>query len=148
MDGTVSLGTYGCVYVAGLTLQEIRQVIEQQLSHFVQNPEISVDVYAYNSKFYYVIFDGGGYGQQVLQFPYTGNETVLSAISRAGGLPAVSSKRRIWVARPAPCDKGCSQVLPVDWNAITQGGRTCTNYQLFPGDRIFVKADCLIEFNN
>ena len=28
--------------------------------------------------------------------------------------------------------------------AIVQGGSTCTNYQLFPGDRIYVRADPLI----
>jgi polysaccharide export outer membrane protein len=33
----------------------------------------------------------------------------------------------------------------VDWRAIVQGGSTCTNYQLFPGDRVFVDADCLIK---
>jgi hypothetical protein len=36
----------------------------------------------------------------------------------------------------------------VDWNAITQGGATGTNYQIFPGDRIYVKADRLIVLNN
>jgi polysaccharide export outer membrane protein len=147
-DGTIGLGTYGCVYVAGLTLSEVKCAIEKHLSQWFQDPQISVDVYAYNSKFYYVIFDGGGYGQQVLAFPATGTETVLDAIAKAGGLPAVSSKKYIWVARPAPCGYPCDQVLPVDWNAITQGGSTCTNYQLFPGDRVYVKADGLVATHN
>ena len=33
----------------------------------------------------------------------------------------------------------------MDWRAITQGGSTCTNYQLFPCDRVFVDSDCLIK---
>jgi polysaccharide export outer membrane protein len=147
-DGTISLGTYGCVYVAGLTLGQIKCEIEKVLSQYVQDPQVSVDVFAYNSRFYYVIFDGGGYGQAVLPFPATGNETVLDAIAKAGGLPAVASKKYIWVARPSPCGNGCDQVLPVDWNAVTQGGSTCTNYQLFPGDRVYVKADCLVATDN
>ena len=49
--------------------------------------------------------------------------------------------RRIWVARPTPANHACNQILPVDWLAITQGGSTRTNYQLFPGDRVYVKAD-------
>src|SRR5205085_5604251 len=97
---------------------------------------------------YYVIFDGGGYGQQVLKFPVTGNETVLDAIYNAGGLPAVASRRRIWVARPTPAYQECVQILPVDWLAITQSGSTRTNYQLFPGDRVYVKADPLIHLDN
>jgi len=36
----------------------------------------------------------------------------------------------------------------VDWNAITQGGSTATNYQVLPGDRIYVKADPWICFDN
>jgi len=147
-DGTIGLGTYGCVQVTGLTLAQAKWVIEQHLSQYLLNPEISLDVFAYNSKVYYVITDGAGYGQQVYRFPVTGNETVLDAIGNILGLPAVASKKRIWVARPAPADHGCYQVLPVDWKAITQGGATGTNYQLFPGDRVYVKADALITLDN
>jgi polysaccharide export outer membrane protein len=147
-DGTISLGTYGSVYVAGLTLGQAKCVIEQYLGKFLLDPEISVDVLAYNSKVYYVIFDGGGFGQKVYRLPVTGNETVMDAIGLVGGLDPVASKRRIWLARPAPADHNCSQILPVDWQAITMAGQTRTNYQIFPGDRIYVSANCLIEINN
>ena len=95
-----------------------------------------------------MITDGAGFGEQVFRFPITGNETVLDAISQINGLPAVASKRRMWVARPSPCEHCCDQVLPVDWRAITEGGSTATNYQLFPGDRVIVMANRLIEFDN
>lgn len=147
-DGTISLGTYGYVYVAGMTLGQIKCVIEKHLSKWVLNPKVSVDVFAYNSKKYYVIYDGGGFGQFVLSFPYTGYETVLDAVAKTNGLPAVSSKRKIWVARPAPDCLGRSQILPVDWRAITEGGVTRTNYQLMPGDRVYVHADALIRADN
>jgi polysaccharide export outer membrane protein len=147
-DGTISLGTYGCMNVTGLTLAQARCALERYLSQFLQDPEITLDVFAYNSKVYYVIADGGGYGQSVLRFPITGNETVLDAVSNINGLPAQASRKHIWVARPAPCDHDCLQVLPVDWKAITEGGATCTNYQLFPGDRIYIKADPLITLDN
>lgn len=147
-DGTISLGTYGSVYVAGMTLGQIKCVIERHLSEYVVNPQIAVDVYSYNSKYYYVIFSGGGYGQQIIKMPVTGNETVLDAIANVQGMPPVASIRRLWIARPAPCGHACDQILPIDWRAITEGGSTCTNYQLLPGDRIYVKADCLIELDN
>jgi protein involved in polysaccharide export with SLBB domain len=147
-DGTISLGTYGYVYVAGMTLGQIKCVVEKHLSKYVLNPQISVDVAGYNSKKYYLIIDGGGYGQLVFAYPYTGNEFVLDSVSKLQGLPWWASKKKIWVARPAPCNNPCLQVLPVDWNAITQGGATCTNWQLMPGDRVYVRADCLIAANN
>ena len=49
--------------------------------------------------------------------------------------------------RPAPGHIGCDQVMPVDWVAITKGGSTTTNYQILPGDRIFVAEDHLIAFD-
>lgn len=141
-DGTIGLGIYGSVYVAGLTLDQAKAAIEAHLSLRIKQPEVSVDVTAYNSKVYYVITDGGGYGEQVTRFPVTGNETVLDAIGLINGLPPVASKK-IWVARRSS-GTGCPGqeiILPVDWCAITQHGITDTNFQIFPGDRVYVKAD-------
>jgi polysaccharide export outer membrane protein len=146
-DGTIGLGTYGTVRVVGLTLPEAKRAIEEQLSQYLQKPEISLDVYAYNSKVYYVIFDGGGAGQQIHILPVTGNDTVLRAIAQVTGLTPVSSKHHIWVARPGPACSTCDQVMAVDWVGITTRGRTETNYQLLPGDRIYVKADGMVELD-
>ena len=147
-DGTIHLGMYGSVFVAGMTLGQVKCVIENHLSAYLVNPQISVDVFAYNSRKVYIIADGAGYGQQVIALPATGNETVLDAISRVQGLPQVASLKKIWVARPSPAGHPCSTILPVDWKAITQAGRTETNYQLLPGDRIYVSADAFITAYN
>jgi polysaccharide biosynthesis/export protein len=146
-DGTVSLGIYGQVYVAGLTLPEVKAAVENHLSPQMHEPQVSVDVQAYNSKKIYVIMDGGGYGEQVIPLPCTGNETVLDAIAQLEGLSQVSSKK-IWISRPAPSEYECAQTLDVHWRAITQEGITTTNYQLFPGDKVYVEADHLIATDN
>lgn len=146
-DGSISLGIYGAVPVAGMTVPEVRRTIESHLSRYLQDPRISVDVLAYNSKVIYVITDGGGFGEQVIRLPVVGNETVLDAVSQIQGLSEVSSKR-IWVARPAPAGTGMAQVMDVHWRDITQGGITDTNYQLFAGDRIYIQADHLIATDN
>lgn len=146
-DGTVSLGIYGSAYVAGMTLDEAKVAVGAVLSQRIKEfklENLNVDVVAYNSKRYYVITDGGGYGEQVYPFSYTGNETVLDALGQINGIPAVGSKRHIWVARRGSCDTAPCQVLPVDWKAIVQKGCTNTNYQLYPGDRVYVKADPII----
>jgi protein involved in polysaccharide export with SLBB domain len=147
-DGTISLGMYGAVYVAGMTLGQVKAVIENHLAAYLVDPQISVDVFAYNSRKIYIIADGAGYGQQVIALPATGGETVLDAISRVQGLPQVASLKKIWVARPSPAGHPCSQVLPIDWKAITQAGRTETNYELFPGDRIYISSNPLIATYN
>jgi polysaccharide biosynthesis/export protein len=136
-DGTVRLGMYGSVYVAGKTLPQIKCDIEAHLAKYLYKPEVNVDVGAYNSKYYYVITDFAGSGEQVLRLPVTGNETVLDAISMVGGLSAVSSKK-MWIARPAPAEYCQDQILPVDWRGISRRGHTRTNYQILPGDRVFI----------
>jgi len=145
-DGTINLGTYGNVYVTGMTLAEAKEAIESQLDKFLDAPLVSVDVFSYNSKVYYVITEGAGQGDNVARFPVTGNETVLDAIAQINGLSKLSSKE-IWIARPAPSGIGCDQVLPVDIDAIMRGGATATNYQLLPGDRVFIAQDPWIAFN-
>ena len=147
-DGAISLGSYGCVNVTGLTLSQAKCAIERHLARWLQDPLISVSIGGYNSKVYYVITDGGGFGQQVYRLPITGNETVLDAISLINGLPPAASKRNIWLARPTPAGHGCYEILPVNWEAITEAGSTETNWQIFPGDRVYVKADCWITLDN
>jgi polysaccharide export outer membrane protein len=146
-DGTVNLGTYGLVYVAGMTLPEAKQAIESHLAQYLDQPQVSVSVFAYNSKVYYVITQGAGQGDVVTRLPVTGNETVLDAIAQINGLSPLSSKR-IWIARPAPSGVGCDVILPVDWNQITAGAATATNYQVLPGDRVFVAEHKLIAIDS
>jgi polysaccharide export outer membrane protein len=156
IDGTVNLGFWGAVPVSGLTLEQAADAIRAQvirnpvLTQYGTKPEnitVIVDVMAYNSKRYYVITDGGGFGEQVVSFPITGSETVMDAIANIGGLSDVSSKRNIWVARRTPHPGQPWQILPVDWVGTSQHGITCTNYQLMPGDRVYVKAQRLVTID-
>jgi polysaccharide export outer membrane protein len=143
-DGTVSLGAWGTVPVAGLTPEAAADAVRRKLAAFLRvngtdapadSLVVSVEVKTANSKVYYVITDGHGTGEQVLRQPLTGRETVLDAVAAVPGLAAVAGTRTIHVARKGPAG---DQVLPVDWVAITQFGNTATNYQLLPGDRVYV----------
>jgi len=146
-DGTVNLRQYGTVRVAGMTMVEARVALQKHLSQFFDSPEVSVDVLAYNSKVFYIITEGAGLGDNIVRVPITGNETVLDAISQIGGLSQLSSTE-IWIARPSPAQYGCEQILPVDWYAITRGASTETNYQVMPGDRVFIAENQLVTLTN
>ncbi|QEL13346.1 polysaccharide biosynthesis/export family protein [Limnoglobus roseus] len=158
-DGSVFLGIWGSVPVAGLTLQQAAEAVREHISQ-QEDPtkpgaggfkketiRVVLDVLQYNSKRYYVVTDGGGYGEQVVAFPITGSETVFDALANIGGLPAVASKQQIWVARRTPHAGQPEQILPVDWVAITQHGVVSTNYQIMPGDRVYVKSQKLIRLD-
>ncbi len=146
-DGTINLRQYGLLHVAGKTVTEIRTDLQKQLSRYFDSPEVSIDVIAYNSKVFYVITEGAGLGDNVRRVPIAGNETVLDALSAVNGLSQVSSTE-IWVARPAPGGFGCEQILPVDYDAITRGGSAATNYQIMPGDRVFIAEDNVSALSN
>lgn len=146
-DGTINLRAYGTVRLAGMTLVEAKQALEKHLTQFLDSPEVSLDVAGYNSKVYYIITQGAGQGDNVVRVPITGNETVLDAISQVRGLSQLSSTD-IWIARPAPPEFGCQQILPVDWEAMTQGAMTATNYQILPGDRVYIAQDEAMAWTN
>ena len=63
-------------------------------------------------------------------------------------MPRPSSQHHIWIARPDPADLCQEQILPVDWNGIVRRGRAVTNYQVLPGDRIYIQADSLVTVDN
>ena len=145
MDGTVTLGTYGNVSVIGLTVSQAKAAIEQHLLQFFDSLEVSVEVGGFNSKVYYIVTQGAGFGDGVYRFPMTGNETVLDALSQINGLRPASSKK-IWIARPTD-DPNCVERLEVNWEDITANAFARSNYQVLPGDRIFVAENHLIALD-
>lgn len=145
-DGKVNLGTYGRVRVVGMTIEEAQRAVQTHLSQYLDNPQIALDVFGFNSKVFYVVTQGAGLGDQVVIIPSKGNETVLDAIGQIQGLQSTSSTR-MWIARPGYNDCGGDQILPVDWVAITQRGDIKTNYQILPGDRLYVSEDKLVALD-
>lgn len=145
-DGKVNLGTYGRVRLVGMTIEEARAAVEAHLSTQLQDPQIALDVVGYNSKVFYVVTQGAGLGDRVTILPAKGNETVLDAIGQVQGLESNSSTR-MWIARPGKNECDGDQLLPVDWLAVTQRGDVTTNYQILPGDRLFVSEDKLVAFD-
>jgi polysaccharide biosynthesis/export protein len=143
--GTINLRKYGALKVTGKTTAEIRAELNKHLSKYLDSPDASVDVCQFNSKAYYLITEGAGLGDQVRRVPITGNVTVLEALSAVTGLTQVSNEL-VWVARPTPGGPaGSEQILPVDYAAITHGASPATNYQLMPGDRVFVSEKGLSQ---
>jgi protein involved in polysaccharide export with SLBB domain len=138
-DGTINLGRYGRLQVAGRTVDEIeaavRSAIEAQAKDAKEKEvgPITVRVVTRVSKVYYVLGEVNAPGALTLN----GRETVLDGILAAGGLTDRASRRNIILTRPTRPD-GCRVVLPICYREIVQVGDTSTNYQLLPGDRIFV----------
>ncbi len=139
-DGTIDLGKYGKLKVTGMTLEQIEAIVLEQVKKITPDSGF-IDVRLVNrqSKQFYVL----GEVQTPGKFPYTGNETVLDAILQAGGLKRQGSRVNVILVRPGPT--GHNSVFAVNYNEIVQLGDTTTNYQLMPGDRVYVPSKKAFE---
>jgi polysaccharide export outer membrane protein len=133
-DGTIQLGRYGQLVVAGKTIPRIETELRSIIGAQEKNAgPITARLVTRVSKVYYVLGEVNAPGA----FPLQGRETVLDALLAAGGLNDRASRKFITLSRPTHPD-GCRVVLPVCYNEIVQLGDTSTNYQIAAGDRIFV----------
>ncbi len=133
-DGTIQLGRYGQIVVAGKTVPQIEADVRTQIEAQQKDAgPITARLVTRVSKVYYVLGEVNAPGA----FPLQGRETVLDAILAAGGLNDKASRKFITLARPTHAD-GCRVVLPICYNEIVQLGDTATNYQIANGDRIYV----------
>lgn len=137
-DGTIDLGVYGRPVVAGKTQDQITTEVRNLINAREKADKpvaITVRIIGRNSKVYYVLGEVNAPGA----FPINGRETVLDGILSAGGVTRKASEPSIILSRPTPPD-GCRVVYPVCYPQIVQLGDTTTNYQLQPGDRIYVPS--------
>src|SRR5262249_8998605 len=152
-------GFYGDVYVAGLTIPEVKEKIILHLRKYINDETLGLlesdeetgepkldpqtgkpipikDLRDSDRIFVDVTaYNSKNYyvlGDVLLpgKLPITGNETVLDAINYAGGLLPTAAPQNIRLVRPAPPGACCEQLLPVNLAAITSGGDPTTNYQL------------------
>lgn len=140
-DGSLDLGKYGRLIVAGLTPEQAEQLIEERLVDAGEEETEQVNVRVLEPQLvYYVLGEVSSPGS----YPLVGSETVLDAIVTAGGMTADASPCDVLLARPTH-PGSCRVTLPICYRQITQLGDTSTNYQIQPGDRIYVGTKTLCE---
>lgn len=141
VDGSIDLGEFGRLRVAGMTVEAIERAIEDHLAQFVEEREaINVQLIETNAAEFYVLGEVGSPGAYAMD----GNETVLDAIVMAGGLTSRASPCDTILVRPTrPAD--CRVVQRICYRQITQLGDVTSNYQLQPGDRVVVGSRTLCE---
>jgi protein involved in polysaccharide export with SLBB domain len=137
-DGTIDLGEFGRPVVAGQTVSQIEAEVQRLIAAKAKDKEeslVNVRLVGRVSKVFYVLGEANAPGA----FPLSGRETVLDGIIAAGGITRRANTKKVLLSRPTPPD-GCRVVLPVCYDNIVQLGDTSTNYQLLPGDRIFIPS--------
>lgn len=139
-DGRIDLGAFGRASVAGLTLEDAEVLIgEKIVAAGHRQTGVNVRLLEPVHRFYIL-----GAVNSPGSFPLVGHETVLDGIVSAGGLSSSAAPCKILLARPTP-SSSCRIALPVCYHEITQLGDTTTNYQLRPGDRVFVASRSWVD---
>jgi len=96
-DGTIFYPYVGHLKVAGLTVDEIQQIMTKRLSEYIRNPQVTIQISKYSNRNIYVLGEVFTPGMQ----PITDKPlTWMEAISAAGGInPANADPRHIYLIR-------------------------------------------------
>ena len=96
-DGTIDLGVYGRPVVVGKTLAEVEVLVRELIKAKEKNAiAVTVRLISRPGEVFYVLGEVNAPGA----FPVTGNDTVLSAITQAGGPTRKASEQNIVLSRP------------------------------------------------
>jgi polysaccharide export outer membrane protein len=128
-DGKISMPLLQDVPAEGLTAAQLAADIQEGLSAFIVNPEVTVIVLQVNSPKYYII----GYVVRPGTFPLRNDTSVLQALALAGGLTQFASPRSIKLIRAT---RGRQDVRKINYYDIIDSGEG--NYLLKSGDTIVV----------
>jgi polysaccharide biosynthesis/export protein len=130
-DGKISLPLLNDVQAAGLTAEQLREVLTEKLSEYESAPEVSVTVIEVRGFKVSVL----GEVQRPGRFELRSSTTVLDAIALAGGFKDFAATNRIVILRPE--GKGTKRI-PFNYKKATAAGGETENFFLEPGDIILV----------
>jgi polysaccharide export outer membrane protein len=130
-DGKISVALLDDVQAAGLTPEELKEVITQSLREYVSAPDVTVIVTEMNSKTAAVIGEVGRSGLVPLQR----DTRVLDAIALMGGFTPYARSRAVRVLRRTP--DGVVE-YGFNYDAYVRGKAPGANFLIKPGDTIVV----------
>ncbi len=139
LDGKIYYSFLPGIDVWGLTLGESKSRIEEELSKYVTQPQVSITLKSVGSKYIWLL----GRVTKPGIYPLTGSMTLLEALSLAGGTATSSGNafntqdlgdlRHSFVMRDG-------RPLPVDFARLLKGGDMSQNIYLKADDFVFIPS--------
>lgn len=127
-DGTVFYPYVGVLQVRGMTLREIRRVLSERLSYYIEKVQLDVRVNAFRSQKVYVVGEVAQPGmREITDVPLT----MLDAVNRSGGFTQEADFSQILLTRSG-------SIYRVDLQALYENGATWQNIRLESGDVVNV----------
>ncbi|MEA1945834.1 MAG: polysaccharide biosynthesis/export family protein [Thermodesulfobacteriota bacterium] len=130
-DGKIYFPLIGEIVVGGKTVAFLQKDLNDRISPFVPNPNLSLMVQEINSLLIYVIGKVNRPGRLALNT----NINVLQALTMAGGLNAFANRNNIKIFRET---KDKTFILPFEYDDVTEGKNLEQNIVLKRGDIIVI----------
>ncbi|MFP4035952.1 MAG: polysaccharide biosynthesis/export family protein [Desulfobacteraceae bacterium] len=130
-DGRITFPLVGEVMAAGRTVGELRDVMTEKLSEYVEAPEVTVVVRDTRSRRIYTIGKVNSPGP----YPLAPDMTVLQALSTAGGFAEWADEEQILIIRRKGSDE---KQIKFNYKDFISGKNPEQNILLEPYDTIVV----------
>lgn len=137
-SGEITYPVAGTIMAAGMTIDQLKAEINRKIGSFFRYAFVSITPIEYGGQNYTILGQVLAPGRKVIM----GQETVLSALCRAGGFPVgqyratdidLADLEHAFLMR-----KG--DYVPVDFKALVYDGDLSENVQLEGGDYIFIPS--------
>jgi polysaccharide export outer membrane protein len=136
-DGKITPpGVGNDIVAAGLTVDELKVKVIEELKKNFDSPDVSVAVKTINSRWVYIT----GAVAKPGRYPLTGTMTVLQLIANAGGLQEFADRKNIMLLSASLKGKDGSPLsYKINYEELQKGKNPAkNNIELRPGDQVIV----------
>jgi polysaccharide biosynthesis/export protein len=130
-DGKISLPLLNEVQAAGYTPEQLRSMLVEVASKYVEDPNATVVVKEIRSR---KVFITGNVAKPA-SYPLTGEMNVMQLIAQAGGLLEYADSKSIVIMRT---ENGKQQHFQMNYNDVIKQKNVAQNINLKPGDTVVV----------
>lgn len=137
-DGNVSFPLVGEIHAEGMTVSQFTNVLQQGLSRYIVNPDVSVNISKLGRVRVYVFGEVRKPGAVELEKGHT----VIDAIGAAQGFTRDTAKKKIFLIHQ---DQPKS-LIPINLNNMLKTGDMSQNVTLREGDILYLTKNHRIDF--
>jgi len=134
-DGKISAPLVGDVVVAGLTPEDVAEIITQRLAKFVRTPNVAVIMTELSSTTYISRVRITGAVVQSTSLQHSQGMTILDAVLAAGGPNEFADTEKTQLFRRIDNE---TAVISINLNSILVEGNLSDNILLMPGDTLTI----------
>ena len=132
-DGKIGVTLLGDVQASGRTATQLKQAITEELTRFLEQPEVSVVVVEIHSQMVHLI----GFVARQGAYALGGPMTVVELLARAGGVTDTARAEEIAIVR----NRGGGEIerIPFNYKAFIEGRNLMRNIPLKNRDVVVVR---------